>query len=57
MLIIQDCLLWVNGRSGAVIDVCPFEVHHVPHVMMCGPSVYSLEIELPIYEIILSAEG
>ena len=32
-LIVWDWLCWVHGRSGVIIDMCPFEAHCMPHVM------------------------
>ena len=42
---------------GVLIEVYPFEVHHMPHVVAFGPSMYFLKFEWPIFEIILGAQG
>ena len=46
-----------HGRSGVVIDMYPFEAHHMPHAMTFSPSVYSFKSKLSIYEIISSTDG
>ena len=42
---------------GAFTEAYPFEVCHMSYVMTFDPHMYFMKLELPIYKIILSAEG
>ena len=52
-------MIFHNGYMmglGEFIEVYPFEMCHIPHVVTFSLICPSLKLKLPIYEIILSAQ-